>query len=134
MTPFPLDNNYEITDNQEIYSHHLKRILSTNRKTYTKGNEYKKWWCAGTQKEYLLHRTIALVTNKLTIDEFLNKNILINHINGIKTDNRPENLEKVTFSGNLKHYHSIKHTPEYLARHYSLETLKQAITIKEQNI
>lgn len=129
--PFPLDNMYEVTDNQEIYSHYWKRILSTERKTYTFNNQYKKWYCAGTKKDYLLHRTVALVNNIITIDEFKDRNVLVNHKDGIKTNNIPSNLEKVTYSGNLLHYHKLKHTAEYLSRKYTLDVLTQALNLKK---
>ena len=134
MIPFVLDQNYEVTENQEIYSHYLGRILSTKRKTYTKNNQYKKWYCAGTKKEYLLHRTVALAYDLITLDEFLDKNVLINHKNLDKLDNRPQNLEKITYSGNLKHYHKNKYTVNYLVKNCSIEVLEEALKMKKEQI
>jgi len=53
--------------------------------------------CNGTSKSYLIH--------KLVLNSFVGKNsgMDCNHINGIKTDNRLENLEWCTRSENVQH-------------------------------
>lgn len=54
------------------------------------------------KKKHLLHRIIATAW----VENPLNKPH-INHKNGIKTDNRPENLEWVTASENMLHAHTL---------------------------
>lgn len=53
----------------------------------------------GTRKTFLIHRCVAETFIKNTYD----KNMVVNHKNGIKTDNFVENLELVTYSENALH-------------------------------
>ena len=79
-------------DNIQVFKERiLKPINQTNG--YLKVNLIKN----GTQKTVLIHRIVAIVfiegDNSLTV----------NHKNGIKTDNKVENLEWATLSENHKH-------------------------------
>lgn len=53
----------------------------------------------GTQKTFCIHRCVAETFIKNTYD----KNMVVNHKNGIKTDNFVENLELVTQAENMLH-------------------------------
>ena len=53
----------------------------------------------GTQKTFKIHRCVAETFIKNTYD----KNMVVNHKNGVKTDNFVENLEFVTQAENVLH-------------------------------
>lgn len=61
----------------------------------------------GKGKKYSVHRLVA----KAFLDNY-NENMQVNHKNGIKSDNRLENLEMVTAKQNQWHsYHVLKTKP-----------------------
>jgi hypothetical protein len=127
MKPFPLDENYLITEDGRIWSKHIESFISTNRKTYTPNNQYKKWYCAGTKKDYLVHRTVFLTFGNMSIEEFTDKITIVNHKDSNKLNNHISNLEKTTFKGNLLHYHNRKYTVPYLIKYATLSDLQQAV-------
>lgn len=65
-----------------------------------KGYYYLKVTVDGCRHSVLIHRMVYAYRNRLS--EFP-KGLVINHINGIKTDNKIENLELVTYSENTRH-------------------------------
>lgn len=87
---------YEVSNFGEIRNAKTKLILkpSLNNKGYL-----QVWLCnKGKTKAFRIHRLVALnfIPNQQNKEQ-------VNHINGIKTDNRAENLEWVTCSENIKH-------------------------------
>jgi len=86
-----------------IWNGHTKH-LHKGRIMKPKGNRYKDVILCkeGKSKKYYVHRLVAI--------EFISNTEnkpQVNHINGIKEDNRIDNLEWVTASENGKHANSI---------------------------
>lgn len=89
-------DNYEIDTNGNIYSKSYGKYL----KPYSNGRGYMMVRLVNNdgKKPFKIHRLIALQF----IPNIDNKKF-VNHKNGIKNDNRIENLEWVTHSENIKH-------------------------------
>lgn len=92
--------NYSINKNGEVFSHLSNKILkpSANKNKYLYVNLFDK-----QIKRIAIH--VLVLTN--FISERPN-GFVTNHKNGIKTDNRLENLEWVTQSYNVKHAYENK--------------------------
>lgn len=93
MRPIPgYLGRYSATDSGAIYSHISGRFL----KLISSGHGYLKVSLNNPRKHMYVHR---LVLSAYKGDSELH----CNHINGIKDDNRLENLEYCTASENMKH-------------------------------
>jgi hypothetical protein len=96
MKAIPGYPHYSVTEDGRVWSE-LKQIFL---KEVDNGNGYKKVMLCDklTKKAYLIHRIVAL-----TYLDNIDKKPCVNHKNGIKSDNRVENLEWCTYSENNKH-------------------------------
>lgn len=96
------EGNYIVNRDGTVYSKLLKRNVG-----YTATSGYRVLTFNKNSK-IQIHRLVWVVHGDSPLDD----NLVINHKNGIKTDNRIENLEQVTESYNLKHkYRVLKHQP-----------------------
>ena len=87
--------NYLVSNLGNVFSLKSKRLMKKN----VSNRGYERVTIKG--KQVSVHRLICIA--------FLGENedkTIVNHINGIKTDNRLENLEWVTCRENTMHYYS----------------------------
>lgn len=91
--------HYEKTRNRwgEMTRRRNGRILAT-------GPSFNKQYlaCCILDRPRAVHRMVALAFHGVPED-----GLEVNHINGIKTDNRPKNLEWVSHSENEKHAYAV---------------------------
>lgn len=99
MKPIKGFPNYFITPSGQVFSKKSNKFLKhcPHPKGYLQVKLYDKY----INKNKTIHRLVA----ETYLENPLNKKE-VNHINGIKTDNRVENLEWVTKNENINHYHN----------------------------
>src|ERR1043166_4425627 len=87
---------YEVSDMGRVKSCRKRKLLAlvVNKRGYVQCNFYRQ----KLVKNYLVHRLVAM-----TFIGSIPVGMQVNHKNGVKTDNRLENLELVTPERNLRH-------------------------------
>ena len=132
--------NYSVSKEGEITNILTNKKLSQyNMKGYMRVNLCNEYG----HKRFLVHRIVAenYIDNKENCKE-------VNHINGIKSDNRIENLEWCTRSHNLKHAYDnnlrdnvakvavvqLDKSKNYIAEYKSIAEASKKSSIKPQNI
>lgn len=91
------EGRYVATDSGEIYSLISNRIL----KSHTANHGYHSLMLKDA-----LNRRKGVMVHTLVARAFLGRRpdgMTINHMNGVKTDNRPANLEYCTLADNIRH-------------------------------
>ena len=98
MKKIDYNNNYSIAKDGRVFSHNVNKYMKpcSDRNGYVSVN--LSMGKRDNVKRVSIHRLVA----KAFIPNPDNKP-QVNHINGIKTDNRVENLEWVTCKENVKH-------------------------------
>ena len=129
-----VNSNYEVSNLGRIkaierkYWNHKNKSFSIKKEVIKKiSTNNTKGYCRvilskdGKNKTYAVHRLVA----QAFIENKLNKS-QVNHINGIKTDNRVENLEWVTASENVIHsINVLKNVNHLYGEESKLSVLKE---------
>ncbi|EGJ5878848.1 endodeoxyribonuclease [Salmonella enterica] len=101
------EGKYSVTTDGRVYSHSRVDACGRLQKgrwlkpvNHSDGYLYVNLRDKGTLKKHYIHRVVAaaFIDNPNSLPQ-------VNHINGIKSDNRVDNLEWVTPSQNMLHAH-----------------------------
>jgi hypothetical protein len=99
MKSIPDFPNYKISSDGRVYSINYKKVLKSH--INSDGYETIQLQNKGAKKDFLMHRLVAnaFIENK-------NNKLYVNHKDGDKLNNDISNLEWVTNSENMLHYHN----------------------------
>jgi hypothetical protein len=111
----PEYDEYEVSNNGNIRKNKLKIIKSF---TYKLGYLGVTLFRDKKRKIFLVHRIVAL-----TFIGEIHKGIQVNHKNGIKADNRIENLELCTASENQKHSYRVLKRSRHIGENHPVSIL-----------
>jgi hypothetical protein len=115
--PIPGWEHYSISSSGKIWNCRFNRPVSDHKaKT---GYIQSALWKNNRSTTLLVHRIVAIAF----IPNPENKPC-VNHINGIKTDNRVENLEWVTYKENSVHAHTTGLQPKVLGEDHKNSKLR----------
>lgn len=99
---------YQVSNHGRIKTYYLStKCIDGFLKTFKNNSGYQIVTLVnmcGEKKKFLIHRLVAFTF----LDRKQNLLLEVNHINGIKTDNRIENLEWVTKKQQIQHAYKYK--------------------------
>ena len=93
------------------YQNGFRTVKEKEKKTFIGKQGYERVELSkdGVNKKYNVHRLVAeAFVDKYEKENYYERYLEVNHINGIKSDNRAENLEWVTRSENELHAYKMQ--------------------------
>ena len=91
---------YEVSNQGRVRNAHTDKVLRL--RTIKEGYQIVDLYYKGQRKSCKVHKLVATA-----FVEGWREGLEVNHKNGVKTDNRAENLEWVTHSQNQQHAHDV---------------------------
>lgn len=109
----------------------VKSFLQKNgilRKRISRGYDRVALYDNGVSKQFSVHQLVAICFFNHKLDGTMG--LVINHINGNKSDNRADNIEVITQRENVqKHHIKTKKTSQYVGVYFDKQRKKWSATI-----